>query len=568
MRLYLRFSRLPVLFSILVALIFSSNSAHSATPPLTNSQAIERWGGIGFPATGLWLLEDFNLGFNPSSLYKIKETPGKTELTLCAGLIDEKCKDGAQLYQILNFDICTPESKLSCLAGIWAVDPNGKRIDGELIKSVPFDERQFVQENVSLNLPKSTSYGAVWKIPGVLNGAGSDQYFAASRVTMFKNGNETSFGYGEIETGIVPINELRGNYGRRDLLSAGGQGSDGPTRTPSGEECVALEVGICRERVEFPANYRFGLTLRIGEKIRGWYHGRMSLPDIKIEEWQNGQQMSIEGQPVKVPSLDFVVPNSELSESAKKILEECKVIACGGRGNPQGINQLVSNLNHPDSFKFLASFKADYQDRATKTQTFWSFKKMFNHAGLLREDELKQCGDRAGALTGLVLTNSLAYSSGPPAFDSATGSLVYTVSSPHLEANGEVASGTYDLTLRSSVARCIYKFSSAPIKAEISITGEDGEKRVATTVVNEKDGWLYMSAKGFTFSAPKIQVKLSQDEVAKVEEVKTTTEEVKNTAAVAPKVVATKKSITCVKGKLKKKITGSSPKCPAGFKKK
>lgn len=300
------------------------------------------------------------------------------------------------------------------------------------------------------------------------------------------------------------------------------------------------------------------MTLRIGEKLSGWYHGRLSLPDVSIKDWKNGQEMLIEGEPVKVPSLDFVVPNSELSESAKKRLADCsdKKVQCGGRGKIGGIVQFVGNLNHPLTTEWLRDFNKDYQDQSTRTQTFWSFKKMFNHV----RDEFKSCGDRAGSLTGLVLTNSLAYASGPPTYDTKSGSLVYKVSSPHYESNGEVASGTYDLTLKSDVARCIYGFSNAPIKADISITGDDGEKRVATTVAREKDGWLYLSAKGFTFSSPTIQVKLSQEVATKAEEVKTA-------AVMTPKVSSPTKSITCVKGKVTKKITGTSPKCPSGFKK-
>jgi hypothetical protein len=103
--------------------------------------------------------------------------------------------------------------------------------------------------------------------------------------------------------------------------------------------------------------------------------------------------------------------------------------------------------------------------------------------------------------------------------------------------------------MRSDIARCIYSFSNAPIKAEISITSDDGEKKVATTVVNEKNGWLYLSAKGFTFSAPTINVKLSQEKV------------------VAP-VAKKKVTISCLKGKITKKVTAVSPKCPAGYKKK
>jgi hypothetical protein len=107
--------------------------------------------------------------------------------------------------------------------------------------------------------------------------------------------------------------------------------------------------------------------------------------------------------------------------------------------------------------------------------------------------------------------------------------------------------GTYDLVLRSDAARCLYGFSSAPVSATVSIAGADGSQSVATTVVTEKDGWLKMKAAGFTFSEKQIKVKITQESVA----------------------IAKKKStITCVKGKITKKVSAVSPKCPAGFKKK
>jgi hypothetical protein len=78
--------------------------------------------------------------------------------------------------------------------------------------------------------------------------------------------------------------------------------------------------------------------------------------------------------------------------------------------------------------------------------------------------------------------------------------------------------------------------------------------------VSEKDGFLKLQADNFTFSSPTIKVKFSQ------------TSEVKPTpaAVIAPVEVIPKKilSITCVKGKITKKISGVSPKCPSGYKKK
>jgi hypothetical protein len=104
--------------------------------------------------------------------------------------------------------------------------------------------------------------------------------------------------------------------------------------------------------------------------------------------------------------------------------------------------------------------------------------------------------------------------------------------------------GTYDLVMRSDAARCLYGFTNAPISATVSVTGGD-TSTVATTVVSEKNGWLKMAAYGFTFSQKTLTVRMTQ--------------------AKAP---AVKKTITCVKGKVTKKVTAVNATCPAGYKKK
>jgi hypothetical protein len=90
----------------------------------------------------------------------------------------------------------------------------------------------------------------------------------------------------------------------------------------------------------------------------------------------------------------------------------------------------------------------------------------------------------------------------------------------------------------------MYKFSSAPISASVSVISEDGINQVATVVVSQKAQWIHLGAYGFTFSSPTLRVKLSQ------------------------KDSANKATITCIKGKTSKKVTAVKPKCPSGFKKK
>ena len=165
------------------------------------------------------------------------------------------------------------------------------------------------------------------------------------------------------------------------------------------------------------------------------------------------------------------------------------------------------------------------------------------------------CMDDKTKLMGQVTTNSMLYDPGALKFED--GSLTYRVAGAHLVYDGSVFKGTYDLAKRSETARCLHDFSSAPIKASVSITSGDGTTQdIATEVVNERDGWLSLSAKNFTFSSPTIRIKLSQDAPLVAPS--------PTTSATAAKKV----TIACVEGKLTKKVTAVKPVCPKGYKKK
>lgn len=141
----------------------------------------------------------------------------------------------------------------------------------------------------------------------------------------------------------------------------------------------------------------------------------------------------------------------------------------------------------------------------------------------------------------------MAYDGSSPKYEG--GTLNYRVAGMHYMPDGAtLVEGTYDLLMRSDAARCLYGFSNAPVQATISITGEQSQK-VAVTSMTESNGWIKLSAYGFNFSTPTIKVKLTQER--------------KSAPVVKP---APKKTITCTKGKTTRKISGTSPKCPSGFK--
>ena len=175
------------------------------------------------------------------------------------------------------------------------------------------------------------------------------------------------------------------------------------------------------------------------------------------------------------------------------------------------------------------------------------------------------------------MTNATNYLSGPPVFDKENGTLDYKVAAPHFLPSGKEFQGTYDLIINSKTARCLYGFSDAPVQATVSVVSADGTQQTTTTVVREANGWLYLAAKGFTFSSPTLRITMKQ---APLKGESTTPVEVPQAPVVAPAPIpvaaatpatkiATKpviKTVTCVKGKVSKKIIGSS--CPVGYKKK
>jgi len=190
-------------------------------------------------------------------------------------------------------------------------------------------------------------------------------------------------------------------------------------------------------------------------------------------------------------------------------------------------------------------------DKAQAMPTAWTIATMNNSQV---PGQIQQCINQTDSLAGIVTTNSAEYFDGPPIFDKESGSLDYKVAATHFEPDGTtVFKGSYDLVMSSKVARCIYGFTSAPISATVSVTSESGANSVATTVVNERNGWLSLGAYNFTYSTPTIRVVLSGTSASAI------------ATPSATKKPAEPKSITCVKGKVIKKFITS--KCPVGYKK-
>lgn len=516
---------------------------------------------------GLYLTESFDLNLEPNNFWANADSADHSKMLRCASVDDVLCTNATSIKIINNLPTCAVDASFDCIKSVWAIDATGKKIEGQFQNSLPVKGTTDRPAIPAMLLSAANGFGGLWKIPGVKNGGGEENYFVSMRIDSNATKaagaplDTTKFYYSSVMAGITPVKAVTGTYvpmtTRPNWGPTGSGPNSGPSYTPQGERCTVVDTGVCQLPQDFPAGYRFGMSVQLAQKVSGWFHGRIALPQIEITPNGKGQIVNIEAEPVKVSTLDFTIPNAQIPDSVRKVIFTDAEWGLQGDVRGSSIKTMLNGLSNPQTMQIMNDMLPTIGDKATQTIQYWSYRAL----NTWQNPEIQKCTKSKDELGGVVTTNALTYGDGPPTFNSSTGSLEYRVASPHLEANGSVALGTYDLAINSVVARCIYEFSSAPIQAEISITTSDGEKKVATTIVNEKNGWLYLSAKGFTFSSPTINVKLSQEKA--VVAIPTPTP-----SAVAKPVAKKSVTISCVKGKTTKKVSGTSPKCPTGYKKK
>jgi hypothetical protein len=326
--------------------------------------------------------------------------------------------------------------------------------------------------------------------------------------------------------------------------------------------CQIAENGKCGYRLPFDLEKTYVLKVRLGQPVQGWLHGRMKDANvIMTTAADNSQVVEISAKPLSIPSVYGWVKWGELPTAVKELYP----VGSGGTG--RGFDDFLTPDLASRTLLTKSEVSGDYaikemnlwlpllNDKAAAMRTFWVAQTIRGELPL----ESQNCVAGKG-FTGVIGTNAVVYSDGPPKFDKAEQSLNYTVGASHLDSKGELFKGYYQLNLRSDVARCLYGFGSAPIQAKIEVSSSDGTPSVATTVINEKDGWLKMTAGGFTFSTPSIKVKFSQEA--------TTPSATPSPSASAKPATPKKVTITCVKGKTTKKVTAIKPTCPTGYKKK
>jgi hypothetical protein len=172
---------------------------------------------------------------------------------------------------------------------------------------------------------------------------------------------------------------------------------------------------------------------------------------------------------------------------------------------------------------------------------------------------------------GFTVGSSNAVLAGAPGM-SAPDTLNFNISAAHFLQSGKTNTGFFLSDIHTGYLDCLWPKNSVTKSSQLSITvtDTDGTAQVATTSVNIADGILHIRAYGFHYSSPVITVKSESIPTPTASPTPiatpTTTASAKPTPTKTP--VVKKVTITCVKGKLVKKITAVKPVCPSGYKKK
>jgi hypothetical protein len=303
---------------------------------------------------------------------------------------------------------------------------------------------------------------------------------------------------------------------------------------------------------------RVGILKQI---LNGWVHSRTTNPEISYGvDTASGEFVDFSGTPLSVPTAEAVMDETQYLAAWEKPYMKSYLKQWGLRlsdltVNPGGGGMWASTSGiEQGELKMWSAYEPYWSKTAASRSSLW---KISGEGNLnLQKFNSSECVSQ-GKIDGILATNATQYSPTPPIFDESTQELSYQLAAPHFKDANEEFKGTYSLVISEKLAHCIWGKSLTNASARVSILNSDGKSSVVSQSLNKRSGFYYFDVNGFGFSAPTIRIKLIQDAV-----VDSPTPKI---AIASPKKMVT---ITCVKGKLSKKVTALKPACPTGYKKK
>ncbi len=562
-----------VLISLVILSLISSvflPSASSSSPDITKYAWPPKYNEGNFQQTLLGysfsLVDNFTQNNSGESTSFIRLSTGTQRF--CKDFNDQSCKNevenGGRYWVNQVLPVCANETTLiSCIEALNLIHSDGRieklQFKG-LIPGNPWEEDPaiYLEAGSSSSLwisKEETNPNKGYKV--TVSGGMGLSFSGKSTVTR---ATLSSF-----QASVEPYEEITGPFKPEQVFVSSEGRRSFSASAPN--YCLWVDLNKCGVQSEFGENQSLQLVLHIPADISGWLLGRLNQPQFSATAIGLSSitkrplnRVTISGFPVQVPLMSVKVEKANATPEMIKEVDENRVYI----ENPSWKTGYIGGNNASSYFDSAYSrfemFEKFFNDKATISYPRWSIRNF-------RSDDprFEGCKFTVGqSIYGIVTTNASIYQGAPPEFDGEE--FTYKVAGLHKLPDESIFKGSYDLALDSKFARCLYDFSNAPIRASVEVTNADGSNNVATSSLVEKDKWTYLSIKGFTFSQPTIKTKFVQEKIILKPSPAPT---ISPSPSPSPSAVTLKKrTISCVKGKITKKVTGVSPKCPTGYKKK
>ena len=498
--------------------------------------------GHGYAGTnGLPQKNDFNSYDGP--------IPGRAYLPPCISESDTPCIEsvstrevGTSTWQLGTVANTQPKIVYGALCGWCATSKTY-----EPFVSTPFDKTK-----------QYGGYGSMWTLSQSAHGGGTDY-----RVDVQLNQSVANSVYGKC--GLNPCTFMQ-------IVPL----KLGPSQ--SFEEVP----GTSRpdyQMYDFPKNVEYRIILRLAgaELIKpdGFFFGRVENMSV-VGGTDPFNRLTISGLPVRVPVAE-VWPVPVLTIPAELRADWGGYLENGWSCKTE---VHIGNCIMPVTFNGLNMVQhfGEWEKRGLKTvaeTTMWELR-------ATNPIVMPECSAlwTQHVITGTLSTNATIYSSSVPTWDTESRSFAFTVASTHLAMDGQASRGYYQLALSVDLVKCLWGNDASAANAQIRIVSGNGTSQIATTNARQQDGIFYFTAANFEYSNPKLMVSFKTP----IPSPKPTPEPTLSPGLTPspslpsgpiPSATAThvskalkKPTITCVKGKVTKKITSAKPVCPTGWKKK
>ena len=477
---------------------------------------------------------------------------------------DPACEPASSTLQVYNYlPLCATEQVLNCIDSVTWIKSDGTEVKGVFKETRGIADPDYTFSRQEKFNVSASGTPQIFTFAGLSHSRGSS-YAVTGHVTQdIVNGKPAA---PKIVASIAPV------YSENVSLD------DKEART----ECFNVNTNDvkCWKFAASDAGTVFKMNMKLLAKPQGWISGRVTAPKVSIGAADASKRfdVSITGANLSIPILTKRYDYSDATEQASwnKIVGAIKELATYTWEQVSELDDSgllsVYGPNFFNTFNRLVAIDRESNGKPAGVGKEYDVADRLSQVWRVVLDPSNTPSGVSGCATsdfqGFVSSNAMTYGTALPKYDGTTMS--YDVASPHYNPGGkdydaDAFKGRYDLLLTEAYAKCVWGLKDGVPNVSVEVQKTDGtlDNSVKVTgALNSTTGLYEFSAVGFTFSSPKIKIKLSAPPTK--DGTPTVTQ-----AAPAPKSAkATVKSISCVKGKITKRVTGANPKCPAGFKKK